>query len=281
MPKEEAHTCCPPPVCINCKEDHDARNKNCRVYKREQEAVNKANDEFISVGHAKKLLSRTPRYNEVVKSGSGGNASGSKDATTNDFKAISSQSVRPKENRQNDATNDRLKKNGRRLSASQLGISTAAGPSSVEVSGPQTVREPRAFSEAPQASIEASQAPTVEGASQSSLPDLGEGLIDVEVHHPGDKMETSSFQHKRSRDLSSSPPSSQIPSVLLSNRFAALSSGGDQDSRTDRPFKKPATATKVEHIIKNSSKPSLLRPPGAGKAKTERPAKSRKPSTSK
>ena len=161
-----------------------------------------------------------------------------------------------------------------------MGISISAGPS-VEVSGPQPVRVPRAFSEAPQASIEASQAPTVEGASQSSLPDLGEGLIDVEVHHPGDKMETSSFQHKRSRDLSSSPPSSQIPSVLLSNRFAALSSGGDQDSRTDRPFKKPATVTKVEHRDKNSSKPSLLRPPGAGKMQRERPAKSRESSTSK
>ena len=55
-PKEQDHLCEPPLKCINCKEDHSARDRNCSAYKKEQAAVIKANDEHISVGYAKKFF---------------------------------------------------------------------------------------------------------------------------------------------------------------------------------------------------------------------------------
>ena len=280
VPKEETHFCSPPPVCINCKGEHDARNRNCQVYKKEQEAVNKANDEFISVGQAKKLLSRTQRYNDVVRSG-GSNASTRNVNHANNSNTNVAQSVRPKErnlSRQNESSNALPKNKGNGLSASQLEISVASEPSSKEASNPQSKGESRASSEVRQASREASQAPTVEGASQSSLPDLGEGLIEVDVHLPiSNKMESS---RKRSWELSSSPPSNSKTPVFTSNKFSALASVGDQDCKLDHPSKKHTSALKVESRDQRgtSSKPSLLRPPGAGKSHSERPAKTQKSS---
>ena len=54
-------------VCANCKEGHHARDKNCKTFKKEQEALLKANTEHISVGHAKKLLAKRHSYSDVVK----------------------------------------------------------------------------------------------------------------------------------------------------------------------------------------------------------------------
>ena len=53
-------------VCANCKEDHHARDKGCKIFKKEQEALMKSNIEHISVGQAKKLLGKS-KYSEVVK----------------------------------------------------------------------------------------------------------------------------------------------------------------------------------------------------------------------
>ena len=52
--------------CTNCKGSHHARDKTCKVYIREQEALLKSVDEHISVGHAKKLLAKNS-YSDVVK----------------------------------------------------------------------------------------------------------------------------------------------------------------------------------------------------------------------
>ena len=59
--------CSRPKVCANCKEAHHARDKNCKVFKKEQEALIKANAEHISVGHAKKLLTKRNSYSDAVK----------------------------------------------------------------------------------------------------------------------------------------------------------------------------------------------------------------------
>ena len=140
--------------------------------------------------------------------------------------------------------------------------------------------ESRASSEAPQASQEASQAPTVGGASQSSLPALGEGLLNVDIHHPsGDRMESSTSQRKRSRDLLSSPPAACEMPIFTSNSFSALTSVGNLNSKSEHPPKKHHATSNVDSREHRStgSKPSLLRPPGAGKTQSERPAKSHKP----
>ena len=285
MPKEEIHTCCPPPVCINCKEAHNARNRNCRIYKKEQEAVNKANDEFISVGQAKKLLSRTPQYSEVARSGGASSNSTANNANNSHVSKSSSQSVRPKDrnvvNSQIAPNKDQRMNRGSGLSTSQLGISVASEPSSVEASSSHFIGKPRTSSEVLQASQEASQAPTVEGASQSSLPALGDGLINVDIHHPsGDRMDSSSPRRKRSRALASSPPVAGVAPIDTSNRFSALAGVGDLNSKSEHPQKKHHSTLKLDSRDNRTTntKPSLLRPPVAGKAHSERHPKSQKPS---
>ena len=58
--------CSRPKVCVNCKDEHCARDKECKVYKKEQEALLKSIVDHISVGHAKKLLSKST-YSDIVK----------------------------------------------------------------------------------------------------------------------------------------------------------------------------------------------------------------------
>ena len=58
--------CTKPKVCVNCKAAHHARDKNCTAFKKEQEALLKAEAEHISIGHAKKLLSKT-LYSDILK----------------------------------------------------------------------------------------------------------------------------------------------------------------------------------------------------------------------
>ena len=54
-------------VCINCKGSHHARDKDCKAYKKEQEALMISFAEHISVGQAKKLLARRTFYSDKVK----------------------------------------------------------------------------------------------------------------------------------------------------------------------------------------------------------------------
>ena len=54
----EHGACTRPRVCANCRESHDSRNKSCNIFKKEQEALLLSAAEHISIGHAKKLLSR-------------------------------------------------------------------------------------------------------------------------------------------------------------------------------------------------------------------------------
>ena len=62
----EHEECSRPVVCVNCKGDHRARDKQCTVFKKEQEALLKSVAEHISVGHAKKLLAKR-MYSDAVK----------------------------------------------------------------------------------------------------------------------------------------------------------------------------------------------------------------------
>ena len=53
-------------LCKNCREEHNAKNRNCAYYKLEQEAVIKAANEKTSIGYAKRMLSKTS-YSDILK----------------------------------------------------------------------------------------------------------------------------------------------------------------------------------------------------------------------
>ena len=55
-----------PTLCSNCKGHHKPSDKNCVIYKKEQEALLKSQAEHISIGFAKKLLAKSRKYAEVV-----------------------------------------------------------------------------------------------------------------------------------------------------------------------------------------------------------------------
>ena len=54
FPKHEGE-CVNPIYCINCKGNHNARNKDCEAFKNELEAIDKAQAEHLSIGQAKRL----------------------------------------------------------------------------------------------------------------------------------------------------------------------------------------------------------------------------------
>ena len=54
--------CTLPAHCINCSGNHKPISKECPYYKREEEALCKANNEHISVGHARMLLKDNGNY---------------------------------------------------------------------------------------------------------------------------------------------------------------------------------------------------------------------------
>ena len=53
--------------CANCHEAHKANDKSCLEYKKEADALIKANSDHISVGYAKKLLGQLGNYAQAVK----------------------------------------------------------------------------------------------------------------------------------------------------------------------------------------------------------------------
>ena len=64
--------CSRPKVCANCKGAHHARDKNCKVLKKEHEALLFSAAEHVSIGHAKKLLAKRNTYSDVVLGSLGG-----------------------------------------------------------------------------------------------------------------------------------------------------------------------------------------------------------------
>ena len=48
--------------CLNCDGNHKPTDKQCEQYKMEEVAINKANAEHISIGHAKSLLNKGKTY---------------------------------------------------------------------------------------------------------------------------------------------------------------------------------------------------------------------------
>ena len=195
----------------------------------------------------------------------------------------SSQSVRPKQNQFSMVrSSPRRRRSSHRLSFSELGITVESRPSSKEGSRPHYSQGvPRASQEAPHASIEVSQASAVEGASQSSLPELGGSIHLAQVHHPENaECMDAHAQKKRKKDSSSSPPTTPKSGIPTTNRFSALASVEHDGPKSDHPPLKKSAASKIIHrdTKANVLKPSLLRPPATRTQESKRHAKASKPS---
>ena len=65
--------CTSPAHCINCSGNHKPLSKQCPYYKREEEALCKANAEHISVGHARMLLKDNGNYAAAAAKATGKN----------------------------------------------------------------------------------------------------------------------------------------------------------------------------------------------------------------
>ena len=251
--------CSTPYVCVNCKENHSAKDKMCKVYKNEELAVIKAHDDHISIGHAKMLMSKTKSYSVATKSDNFLSKVVPKNQSAVAPRPSSKSSVRKKS-----------------LPECELEISLAPPSSCGEVSQPVSKRAPPAsvksstasVIETPQASVvEASQA-SLAGASQSSLPQLGksqsEGTLyhvshTVEVHDDV-SMESASVVAKRPRTPSSSPHRSPRKSYQRGNskqpevnehtrsskNLSALESGTKSKLKLSRPTSSSSKTPKVK-----------------------------------
>ena len=120
--------CDRPEVCVNCSENHSAKSKNCKIYRKEAAAVIKANEEHISVGFAKKLLSRAS-YSEVLKSAV------SSGATSKSVKIPASETAQKVTHVISEPKPQRSPAR-KRLSSRDLGINSSSQVSSMETPQP-------------------------------------------------------------------------------------------------------------------------------------------------
>ena len=226
-------------LCINCKNAHKATSKDCPLYKREHEALLKANDEHISVGHAKRLLAKTVKYSDKVKS-----------APPNSINHAS-RIVNKTPNLVSDPKPQRISSRNSRLSASQLEIHPAPKASSSEASpSPNMGASPAPAGGAPQeSSPEISQAASDEASQAISLPDISvEGLqSNIIVEAPF--MELDTIRSKRLREASP-PQSHKVDRKNLESTFSI-----SKKSSVSLPEKTGAKKKQVN----TSSKPSLSR----------------------
>ena len=232
-------------VCVNCRGNHNARSKECGVFKKEQAAVLKAHDERISVGHAKYLLAKHISYSDKVKNIKPVVPSESKRLPSGDA------STAPKPQRSPRRT---------RLPPEELEIHPDPQPSFEEASQPPRLVGSGGFNTGiphphsggvPQASLEASQA--------CSLPDLGDSPMEtmlsrvplvVETHKSNkEKSERGRVKRNRTPSPSSPPRTSHTRTPYLSKRSSSL----------DR-LKAPKDKKKKEKDKSSSGKPFLNRP---------------------
>ena len=186
-----------PEMCVNCKEAHNAKDRNCVVYRKEQEAILKASSEKISIGHAKRLLSK-PSYSNVLQK-----------------KTLSSVSVTHKSPKEISHPSSR-------------GAVVASSDAARASSG-----APQPSSEAAQASLEAPGA-SFEASQSDSLPELGatpkEGLTRVPVVaqvHNSRKEEAEALRNPK-RQRTPSPSLSRSDGARRGN--CPESSGGPSES---------------------------------------------------
>ena len=250
---ESEHGICQrPPTCINCKESHRPRDKRCKSYKKEEEALLKAQAEHISVGRAKKLLATSKKYSEVILTS----------ATT---KLKTNQGVirHPKVTKQipsqGSATRNECNSRKEKLPPSEFEISVVSQAST---------------SEAPRVPYLGNSQTSASEVSQAiSLPDLEsspvEGLLTdvshtVVVHQTNENhnMEFRSALQKRPRSPSPSSPPRNV-GVPTSNRFGALASEECTSGVKEAPNSKNTSIPNKERESKKSktpqSTPSLSR----------------------
>ena len=222
--------------CINCKKDHNARDKNCQLYKSEEEAVLKSHADHISIGHAKKLLSKA-KFSDVVKANSKpthvGIPPNDRLPTSNlkgkDKKSLNASSVEVPEPPSVKGSHAPSGGGSRSSSGTPLAppvvgspaLSGGASSISAEISVAPAGASHVSLGGASWATLEtlmATSGASLDEASQAiSLPDIevspGEGLqtgiapVEVHVQHNSDDMEFDVGRGKKRRN-SHSPPAS-------------------------------------------------------------------------
>ena len=234
--------CSRQPNCVNCSNNHKSRNRDCDAYKKEEEALQKAQDEHISVGFAKKLLSKG-KYSDIVKKGA------------NPLVPSSPASPRP-----------------------HRGTGVAGNPHAAPIIPPRDSGSLYPSEKLSSQNLQASQnnealqlesllnievvmhKSGAEYISASASLSPSPLIVAASVHqdNDGNNMEAEAIRQKRPRAQSSSPPRSRSPVLPTKNRFDMLERDNEIQSNKVKP-----KHTELSHrsMAKGShGKPSLSRP---------------------
>ena len=226
--EKEHGVCLLNPKCINCNKNHNATDKLCEQYKIEEEAVNKANAEYISIGYAKRLLNKGKSYANALNT------------ANENSKNTSSAKTLPTEQKSK-AVSSKPTKSVPTITLPTISVPTTSG-AVLDKRSVQTVSLP-----------DLSQA--------ESLPDLRE-LSNL----PGtERMFDSNFspcRKKRERPPSLSPIS-RTPKVVTTNRFEAIALENESIATEVDIHLPPANAYKDHSPIETEE---LFPPTGEGKS---------------
>ena len=260
--------------CINCEGDHSAKYRKCAVYKKEEEAVMKSNNEKISVGYAKKLLNKTS-YSEILKNNN----------SKKDTKGKSIEKSRPsatKPHPSSEKTRTSLEASQALLRATRSSSEATRSSSEATRSSSGTTRSSsgatRSSSEATRSSSEASTSASSEAhvlvspettpASQEeaiisdSLPDLetlsdGESPISIETE---DLMESEVVRKKRQRTPPPSPPHEHSSDTIKQKSTKIVVKLPSDKTPINKRSKLPSDKTPINKRSKVTiTKPSLNR----------------------
>ena len=215
-------------TCANCHESHKSRDKACSAYKHEEAALQKAQDDHISVGFAKKLLAKR-KYADVAKKGTDmpvipsfkapPRPPGGTEAASN---APAAPSIPPSQAAPQTcggavaasnppAAPSITERDSGNLSLSEISSQTNEETSQAESLPSLEVNPHRSGAENTSASGNIPSSPTTTTTT-------------IVVHRDGDgiDMEAQAIRQKRMRTPSPSPPSSPSQVLPTNNRFEAL-----------------------------------------------------------
>lgn len=264
---QEHGECTNSPMCNNCFLAHKSTDNKCDRYKAEQAAVNKANAEHISIAYAKKLMGTAKSYAKALRPQSPTTTRGPVAAPLPEAGAatpvVEAQPSGPCAQSEKDRAHTSKEEKMAPTTGNTPGSSSLPAarerahsfkeeklaPEAKPTSG-LNVQHLKDSSKEGNTTPEAkSTAYSKDGAASISLPSSNSFAVSQAEALP-DLMETDNQKLvKRSRDHSSSPPSTPSKYVSLQNRYEVLNS-------LDKVQHKDARSKTTDN-----GKPNLSRPP--------------------